>query len=63
MSQGMGALKMGGGVRKPLTNYAVSDRFSLRNENLSGIVQTLFVLFRFITICSVYINHKSYSKI
>ena len=41
----------------------ISDRFSERNENLSGIVETPFTLFCFITICSDSITHKSYSKI
>ena len=41
----------------------ILGRFSQGNENLSSIVETLFVLFCFTTIYSVYISHKSYSKI
>ena len=61
-------LNITGKIRNIFENdtYYVStilDRLSQWNENLSDIVETLFVLFRFIMICSVYMNQKSYSKI
>ena len=44
---------------------AIADvvKTSFRCENLSGRLEKLLVLFRFVNIYSVDINHKSYSNI